>query len=259
MALIHFSFKHIQVLRTVRIHHNQHHPPCPDYSSNMAELLTSNLRLEVEKTNQAFNRWADGQADWLDSNGASFSQKMEESECTIISLKENERQLEDARDLNDSIKSRQNTEYEHYVAQVERYRQQKKTFEQHLRKLEEEEMRESGRLEAVRAENDTLRKKMEHTLNDLTHGIKLYQSLGLEFQKAEGDCMKFIFTQVDPRDPQRQFYFLMFVDSHDMYQLVESNPVVSPAYLKKAVDALNADNDIGKFVVNMRRYYRATA
>ena len=183
---------------------------------------------------------------------------MEESECTIISLKENERQLEDARDLNDSIKSRQHTEYEHYVSQVERYRQQKKAFEQLLNKLEEEEVRESGRLETVRAENDALRKKMEQTLNDLTHGVKLYQSLWLEFQKAEGDCMKFIFTQVDPNDPLRAFYFLMYVDTNDMYQLVESHPPVEPAYLKRAVDALNADNDIGKFVVNMRRFYRAS-
>ena len=54
---------------------------------------------------------------------------MEECECTIIALKDNERQLEDARDLNDSTKNRQNTESEHYIAQVERFKQQKKVFE----------------------------------------------------------------------------------------------------------------------------------
>ena len=224
----------------------------------MAELLTSNLRLELEKTNQAFNRWADNQVDGLDLNGAKFNQKMEECECTIVALKENERQLEDARDLNDSTKNRQNTEYEHYAAQVDRFKQQKKVFEQQLRKLDEEEMRENGRLDISRAENEVLRKKMEQTLNDLTHGIKFYAGLGLEFQKAEGDCMKFIFTQVDPKDPLRSFYFLMYVDSNDMYQLVESFPVVDPLYLKKTVDCLNFDNDIGKFVVNMRRYFRST-
>mmetsp|Transcript_2648 Transcript_2648/g.2765 ORF Transcript_2648/g.2765 Transcript_2648/m.2765 type:complete len:228 (+) Transcript_2648:105-788(+) len=221
----------------------------------MSDFLTSNLRLELEKTNQAFNRWVENQADGLDSNGAKFSQKMEEVECTIMALKDNERQLEDARDLNDSIKNRQNTECEHYISQVERFKQQKKNFEQQLRKLEEEEMRESGRLEISRVENDTLRRKMEQTLNDLTHGIKLYTALGLEFQKAEGDCMKFIFTQVDPKDPSRPFYFLMFVDNNDMYQLVESCPAVDPVYLKSNVDALNNDNDIGKFVVNMRRFF----
>ena len=222
----------------------------------MAELLTSNLRLEIDKTNQAFNRWAERQIDLLDSNETVFSQKMEECECTIISLKENERQLEDARELNDSIKCRQNTEYEHYVAQINRYKEQKKTFEQQLGKLEEEEMRESCRLEMVRAESETYRKKMEQGLNDLTHGIKFYTALGLEFQKAEGDCMKFIFTQVDPKAPLKQFYFLMYVDNHDMYQLVDSNPIVSIEYMKRAVTNLNMDNNIGKFVVNMRRYYK---
>lgn len=224
----------------------------------MADLLTSNLRLEVEKTNQAFNRWADNQEDGLDLTAAKFSQKMEECECTIIALKDNERQLEDARELNDSTKSRQNTEYEHYAAQVERFKQQKKVFEQQLRKLDEEEMKENNRLEISRSENDQLRKKMEQTLNDLTHGIKLYAALGLEFLKAEGDCMKFIFTQVDSKDTTRQFYFIMFVDGNDLYQLVESYPVVDPVYLAMNVADLNSDNDIGKFVVNMRRYFRST-
>ena len=224
----------------------------------MAELLTSNLRLELEKSNQAFNRWADNQIDGLDLNGAKFSQKMEECECTIMALKENERQLEDARDLNDSTKSRQNTEHEHYAAQVERFKHQKKEFEQQLRKLDEEEMKENSRLDFSRAENDVLRKKMEQTLNDLTHGVKLYAALGLEFQKAEGDCMKFVFTQVDPKDPNRPFYFLMYVDSNDLYQLVESNPAVEPGYLARNVAALNSDNDIGKFVVNMRRYFKSS-
>ena len=229
-----------------------------DSEETMAELLTSNLRLELEKTNQSFSRWAENQADLLESNDAKFSQKMEECEHTIVALKDNEHQLEDARDLNDSTKSRQNTEYEHYIAQVERFRQQKKVYEQQLRKLDEEEMKEVGRLETSRAENDVLRKKMEQTLNDLTHGIKLYAALGLEFQKAEGDCMKFIFTQVDPENPSKAFYFLMFVDGNDMYQLVESCPAVEAVYLKKNVDCLNTDNDIGKFVVNMRRYFCST-
>ena len=223
----------------------------------MAEMLTSNLRMELEKTNQLFNRWVESQADWLDSNGSNFSQKMEECECTILSLKQNEHQLEETRDLNNSIKSRQRTEHDHYKSQVERFREQKKNFEKQLRKLEEEDSKETSRLELIRNENEILRKKMEQNLNDLTHGIRLYASLGLEFQKTEGDRMKFIFTQIDSSVPSRQFYFVMYVDTADTYQLVESYPTVDATFLQSVVDALNLDNDIGKFVVNMRRYFKS--
>ncbi len=67
--------------------------------------------------------------------------------------------------------------------------------------------------------------------------------------------MKFIFTQIDPRDPTRQFFFLMYVDSNDRFQLVESNPVLDNAYTMKHLEVLNMDNNVGKFVAKMRKAY----
>jgi hypothetical protein len=222
----------------------------------MADLMTTNLHLELEKTNQAFSKWADGQVNWLDAAGSNFTEKMEENECTILSLKNDEANLESSRELNNTIKLRQIAELEQYTSQIERFKQQKKTQELQLRKLEEEEQKEINRLEAAQAEMDILRQKREQTLNDLTIGIKLYAALGLEFTKTEGDCMKFAFTNVDPKEPLCQFYFSMFVDENDVYQFVDSSPAVSPEYYNKQLDVLNTDNDIGKFVVNMRRYFR---
>jgi hypothetical protein len=224
----------------------------------MAELLTTNLHLELEKTNQAFSRWAEKQVDWLESTGNNFTKQMEECEFTIVALKENELQLENARELNDVIKTRQKVEMDDFLSQIERFKQQKKNHEAQLRRLEEEEQKESNRLEAARAEIDVLRMRMEQTLNDLTIGVKLYAALGLEFTKADGDCMKFIFSNVDPGDPNKQFYFTMYVDENDSYRLVDAVPAISPTFAKKHMEILNSDNDIGKFVVNVRRYFRRT-
>lgn len=93
---------------------------------------------------------------------------------------------------------------------------------------------------------------MEKALNDLTHGIKLYMALGLEFQKADGDNMKFIFTNIDPKDATKQFYFLMFVDGNDQFQLVETFPNLDATYCMKHLQILNTDNNVGKFVANIR-------
>lgn len=215
--------------------------------------LTHNLAMELEKTNQAFTRWSENQKDWLEANDANFAQSMEECECTIAALRENEAQLEAARSINDQIKLTQKTEIENCIAQIERLKQQKKSLDTQLRKYEDEEEREVSRLETARTEHDTHREKMEQTLNDLTHGIRQYMALGLEFQKAEGDCMKFIFTQIDPSDPNKQFYFLMFVDANDRFQLVETSPPLDPAYCLKHLQALNGDSNVGRFVVSMRR------
>jgi kinetochore protein Spc25 len=221
----------------------------------MAEVLTSNLRLELEKTNLAFARWADKQAEWASSSEAHFTQMMEECECTIRALHENDQQLDEVRTQNTEIKEQQRAEVEHYLLQTEKLKQQKKALEQHLRKAEEEEAREMSRVESARSEHDEIRSKMERQLNDLTHGVRMYTTLGLEFLKAENDCMKFVFTQLDPKDPARQFYFLIFVDSEDRYQLVETNPAIPAHVSLQHIKTLNADNNIGRFVVNMRKSF----
>lgn len=221
----------------------------------MAEVLTSNLRLELEKTNVAFVRWAEKQQDWLGSTETHFANQMEECDCTIQALHENDRQLEEVRQQNVEIKEQQRAEIEHYLMQTERLRQQKKTLEQQLRKSEEDEAKEMSRVEAARVEHDDVRDKMERSLNDLTHGVRMYAALGLEFHKAEGECMKFVFTQLDPTNPSKQFYFLMFVDADDRYQLVETNPVVPAHICQQHIKTLNMDNNIGRFVVNMRKAF----
>ena len=97
---------------------------------------------------------------------------------------------------------------------------------------------------------------MERTLNDLTHGIRLYSSLGLEFQKADGDCMKFVFTQISLEDTSKQYYFTMFVDENDVYQLVDSRPILPRALCSMHLKRLNEDNNIGRFVVSMRKAFK---
>ena len=42
------------------------------------EALTTNLRLELEKTNQIFTSWGEAQQEWLYNNASNYDQKMEE-------------------------------------------------------------------------------------------------------------------------------------------------------------------------------------
>ena len=73
----------------------------------MAESLTMNLRMELERTNLQFNRWANSQREWLDSNDSSYNHKLEEFNVTIEALKDNDAQLEASKAINESIKRQQ--------------------------------------------------------------------------------------------------------------------------------------------------------
>jgi hypothetical protein len=221
-----------------------------------AEALTMHLKLELEKTNAQFSRWSNSKKAWLDSNDASYRQKIEELHVTLNALKETEYELDSSKSMYDAIKKQQQSEIDQCAAQNGLLMKQKEVMEQQLRRCEEDENKENQRLDEARAEHEALRRKMEQALNDLIYGMRHYIALGLEFQKADGDCIKFTFTQIQEDDPNRKFAFVMFVDAHNQYQLVETAPALDKVQCLERVNMLNISNDIGRFVVSMRNLFK---
>jgi DNA-binding transcriptional MerR regulator len=222
----------------------------------MAEALTMNLRLQLEKTSAQFSRWANSEKTWLESNDANYRQKIEEFHVTINALKENEYELDSSKSMYDAIKKQQQAEIEQCTAQNGLLTKQREVLEQQLRRCEDDEANEVRRLEEARGEHEALRRKMEQALNDLIYGMRHYIALGLEFQKADGDCIKFTFTQIQESDPNRKFSFVMFVDAHNQYQLVETMPALDRVQCLERVNKLNISNDIGRFVTGMRKLFK---
>lgn len=221
----------------------------------MAETLTTTLRLELEKTHQQFTRWSGAAQDWVVGHQNEMSRVFEECDSTIQALQATDQQLEAARDAHRAVKQQQLQEIQQVIAENESYRQQLNALDTQLRHYEAEEETAQSRLETIRTEHDQQRVKMEQTLQDLTHGLRFYTKLGLEFQKADGEAMRFIFTQIDPANPTRQFFFTMFVDDKNTYQLVETSPTLPANTCAQYIQNLNEHNDISVFVFQMRKLF----
>lgn len=218
--------------------------------------LSSKLRLELERTNSIFSKWADQQSEWLTTSENMHQAGLEECRFTLAALRDNELQLEELREQNESVKSEQVEEIQRLTDELLRLKMQNENLQPQLNNVTQEEAAQARALEEVHAELETMRKQMEKSLNDLTHGLHMYAALGLEFQKAEGDCMKFIFTQIDRSAPLREFYFLMYVDNNDKYQLVKTLPALDAGHCGRLLDQFNRDNDIGKFVLQIRNGFK---
>jgi len=220
-----------------------------------AEALTSKLRLELEKTNAVFMRWQKSQIQWLGNQESEHDRILTETDCTMQALRLSEQQLDESRPLNIAIKEQQRKDVEQVYQQNESYKRQLVAMESQMRHFESQEEQSQQNLQQVRHEHDLLRQKMEHNLQDLTHGIRHYARLGLEFQKGDGDAMKFIFTQIDASNPQRQFYFVIFVDDRDRYQLVETSPALPAAQCSLLTAQLNETNDLATFTFRLRSLF----
>lgn len=122
-----------------------------------------------------------------------------------------------------------------------------------------EEEKALERIELAKATYEEGVRKIQNTMNELSRGMKLFSLLGLHFEKAEGECMKLVFQQIDPSDPTKEFSFLILVDERNMYRLCGETsprlPLHGQALCGKYLDNLNEDNNIGKFVVLMRQMF----
>lgn len=233
----------------------------------MAETLTANLRMEIDQTRTAFDRWADASLDDLETSKAMFSENQEVHERTIEALRKTGAELEEAREKNNEEKLKQKAEIDHYIEETERLNNQVKSWEANVEKFAIEEESETMKLQKVRESHDHHRALKEKKLNDLTYGIKLYEALGMKMQKLEsyGDMdnddhpLKFTFTYLLEEDPSREFSFILKVGHDDNYTILETSPPLAPTVVSMYLNILNKDNHIGRFCVNMRKAFKVQA
>jgi Rad3-related DNA helicase len=194
-----------------------------------------------------------------------FGEQREIYERTIEALRKNGLELEEARGKNNEEKVKQKAEIEHYIEETERLKNQVKSWESNVEKFAIEEESEGMKLQKVREAHDHHRALKEKKLNDLTYGIKLYEALGMKMEKLEsgGDNddhpLRFVFTQLLEEDPSKQFSFILKVGHDDEYKVLETSPTLAPTVVSMYVNMLNKDNHIGRFVVNMRKAFKAQA
>ena len=224
----------------------------------MVDLLNNNFVTELKEGTDAFNRWVDKQVNWITTSDSSFERIMEECESTLAALQQSEIDLEEKRVQIDKVKTRQKFEKEKRLRELEVVQLQKRQLLPELNAIKIEETKTNEKHMTLKEEKNRLEREMEATMNELTRGFRNFLYLGLEFHKADNDCMKFIFTLIDPDDPLRQFYFLLLVDSSDQYQLIETSPKLDEQLTKRFLLSLNNDNNIGNFVVKMRQAFQNT-
>lgn len=223
----------------------------------MADSISSNLLAELEKTNHLFGRWATEQVDWIESTDQNYERSMEECQCTISALQDTSAQLEALRQDQDQIKSEQLRDIQLYEDHIHRLTELKHNLELKKDELDIEERTEQEKVAEVLEMSARLRAEREAQINELAKGVRMYSLLGLEFQKADRNIMRFIFSQIDSNEPSREFIFQMFVDASDQYRLVDTSPALEEAVSQNLISTLNEDNDIGKFVCNMRKQFVA--
>lgn len=63
-----------------------------------------------------------------------------------------------------------------------------------------------------------------------------------------------MFTQLDPKDPTREFSFVLKVDKHDKYEVYDCKPSVDASTLLDVEETLNQEDDYVYLARTMREF-----
>uniref|UniRef100_A0A8C2R0M6 Kinetochore protein SPC25 n=1 Tax=Capra hircus TaxID=9925 RepID=A0A8C2R0M6_CAPHI len=102
----------------------------------------------------------------------------------------------------------------------------------------------------------TANKANEERLKRLQKSADLYKDrLGLEIRKIYGDKLQFIFTDIDPKHPDRPFMFSLCLNEARDYEVSDSAPHLE--CLAEFQEKVRQTNNFSAFLANVRKAFTA--
>ncbi|XP_070567091.1 kinetochore protein Spc25-like [Ptychodera flava] len=99
----------------------------------------------------------------------------------------------------------------------------------------------------------TQQKFTKSRLDELEKAAQYFtERMSLDFRKQDGEKIQVVFTNIDPDDATKEYYFTVKVDGD--YEVVDCQPTVDG--LDTMVEKLNKTNHFSLFVINIRRKFR---
>jgi len=90
----------------------------------------------------------------------------------------------------------------------------------------------------------------------LLNQLNLYhQRLGLHFQTGRDGETRLSFSQLDRKNPNREFYFTFTVDKNDYFQFKEAEPALRKEDIDEIIRRVNATKNFSAFVSSVRKLF----
>lgn len=181
-------------------------------------------------------------------------QQLLKSQANVEKLKANLRHVED--DLVKALAVKTHKEAE-WMAKTDSISSTRARIEE-LKKIAEDQRNRNGEYAAVLLRSQQSLEKSGADTNhrgEIQHAIEWYNRV-LGFRIEAGHGVKFIFTNINPKNPMEEYSFTVH-HKNDKYTLLDCTPRLNDA--KELIVELNRTNGLFKFVKIMRAKFQVVA
>lgn len=135
------------------------------------------------------------------------------------------------------------------IAEVKDKRVELASLTTHIQDLKDEYARKKETISAAQEANKERLKRLQLSAD-------LYKDrLGLEIRKIYGNKLQFIFTNIDPKNPESPFMFSVCLDEERNYEVSDSSPHLE--CLADLQEKLRKTNNFSAFLANVRKEFTA--
>ncbi|EDL27028.1 spindle pole body component 25 homolog (S. cerevisiae), isoform CRA_b, partial [Mus musculus] len=218
---------------------------------------------ELALLNQSINEFGDKFRNRLDDNHSqvlglrdAFKDSMKAfSEKMSLKLKEEERMTEMILEYKNQLCKQNKLIQEKkenvlkMIAEVKGKEQESEELTAKIQELKEEYARKRETI-------STANKANEERLKGLQKSADLYRDyLGLEIRKIHGNKLQFIFTSIDPKNPESPYMFSMSINEAKEYEVYDSSPHLE--CLAEFQEKVRKTNNFSAFLANIRKAFIA--
>ncbi|XP_028618824.1 kinetochore protein Spc25 isoform X1 [Grammomys surdaster] len=135
------------------------------------------------------------------------------------------------------------------IAEVKGKKQESEVLTANIQDLKEEYARKKETI-------STANKANEERLKRLQKSADLYRDrLGLEIRKIPGDKLQFIFTSIDPKNPESPYMFSLSINETKEYEVFDCSPHLE--CLEEFQEKVRKTNNFSAFLANVRKAFIA--
>lgn len=135
------------------------------------------------------------------------------------------------------------------IAEVKDKEQESEVLMANIQDLKEEYARKKETI-------STANKANEERLKQLQKSADLYRDrLGLEIRKIHGDKLQFIFTSIDPKNPESPYLFSLSINEAKEYEVSDCSPHLE--CLAEFQEKVRKTNNFSAFLANVRKAFIA--
>mmetsp|Transcript_7472 Transcript_7472/g.12998 ORF Transcript_7472/g.12998 Transcript_7472/m.12998 type:complete len:240 (-) Transcript_7472:230-949(-) len=220
-----------------------------------AQRQVAALNAKLGESKGMVKQWCEAKREQADKNAESALERLQHIAERVAVLRTEHAELESMGYTNAIKLDAERKKVADLHDALDELRAEESSVHEKMSAIEQSRIEKQSTVEKLLNTLQDENEKNEYQANLLTRGAKMFKRLGLEFERVGESRLRLSFTQIDPTNPGKLFFIVIYIDDNDFYHVEQVQPAIGN--ISDLLQAVNNDNNFALFVRRIRQRFKA--